>query len=478
MEQEIGPAMSVSGTHITDIVVQDLSENNAEEVSVTTERSEIAHVDEASVIAEQANVPVKDVVITAEQCHIASKETSVKAQEVAVSTEQANATAGEAIISANILQQTNIDETSITGAAIEDMTIESAKDVSVISEHTKIASQKAIVQTEEETLSAARAHISTKTLEQTNLTEETPGRSEQSDNRVHNDELGQTTVEDDEMVDIDYVVAGHLFYNDEHGGTKVEDVAAGQSGQADNRIYTDERGQSTVKDDEKDQMFEMNFVGGDTSSPKNSSTESKIPPKWIRVPMPMFKVLGEGIQISINGPRLSAVALPLIDSSSDSSSEEESQEVVAEDNERNVPETPERSGQSDNRVYNDELGETKVKEFTAGPSGQVDNRIVTDEHGQTTVKDVEEGEMFDIDHVDDEDHPFMTPGEEENEDNSDDNPRRPRETGRGGPQVEEPQGDEQENKEEDEGTVVTVVRDDDDEHQRKAFKSREEEKKM
>ncbi|XP_077970482.1 uncharacterized protein LOC120328798 [Styela clava] len=171
MEQEIGPAMSVSGTHITDSVLQDLSVNNAEEVSVTAERSEIAYVDEASVIAEQANVPARDVVITAEQCHIASNETSVKAQEVSVSTEQANTRAGEAIITATVLQQTNIDETSISGAAVQDMSIESAKDVSVISEHTEIASQKATVQTVEANVSAAEAHISADTLQQTNITE-------------------------------------------------------------------------------------------------------------------------------------------------------------------------------------------------------------------------------------------------------------------------------------------------------------------
>nr|XP_039251007.1 transcription elongation factor SPT5-like isoform X2 [Styela clava] len=153
------------------------------------------------------------------------------------------------------------------------------------------------------------------------------------------------------------------------------------------------------------------------------------------------------------------------------------QSVVAEDSETIFPETPRRSGQSDNRVYNDEDGETKVKEVAAGSSSQADDRIVTDERGQTTVKYGDEGERMEIDYVDDEDRPFMTPGEEENEDTSDDNRQRPRETERGGPQVEEPQGDEQENKEEDEGTVVTVVRDDDDEHQRKAFKSREEEKK-
>ncbi|XP_077970834.1 uncharacterized protein LOC144425217 isoform X3 [Styela clava] len=153
--------------------------------------------------------------------------------------------------------------------------------------------------------------------------------------------------------------------------------------------------------------------------------------------------------------------LSLADSSSYSSGEEEDQGVVAEDNERNVPETSQRSGQRDNRVYNDEHGETKVKEFAAGPSSQADNRIVTDEQGQVAIKYDEEGERMEIDIIDDEDHPFMTPG-----------------SGRGGPQVEEPQSDEQENKEEDEDTVVTVVRDDDDEHQRKAFKSREEEKKM
>ncbi|XP_077970833.1 uncharacterized protein LOC144425217 isoform X2 [Styela clava] len=166
------------------------------------------------------------------------------------------------------------------------------------------------------------------------------------------------------------------------------------------------------------------------------------------------------------------------DSSSYSSGEEEDQGVVAEDNERNVPETSQRSGQRDNRVYNDEHGETKVKEFAAGPSSQADNRIVTDEQGQVAIKYDEEGERMEIDIIDDEDHPFMTPGDVENDDTSDDNSHRPPGSGRGGPQVEEPQSDEQENKEEDEDTVVTVVRDDDDEHQRKAFKSREEEKKM
>nr|XP_039250089.1 acidic leucine-rich nuclear phosphoprotein 32 family member B-like isoform X2 [Styela clava] len=165
------------------------------------------------------------------------------------------------------------------------------------------------------------------------------------------------------------------------------------------------------------------------------------------------------------------------DSSSDSSSEEEGQGVVAQYNDSNIPGTSRRSEQGDNRVYNDEHGETKVEEVAAGSSGQADDRIVTDERGQTSVKYDEEGERMEIDYVDDEDHPFMTPGEEDNDDTSHDNCQQPRGPGREGPQVEGPHGDEQENKEEDEGTVVTVVRDDDDEHQRKAFKSREEEKK-
>nr|XP_039250087.1 histone-lysine N-methyltransferase SETD1B-like isoform X3 [Styela clava] len=140
-------------------------------------------------------------------------------------------------------------------------------------------------------------------------------------------------------------------------------------------------------------------------------------------------------------------AEPIRDSSSESSDEERGG-VVAE----NIPEG-------------------------RGSSYQASNRIMTDKHGQTSVKYDEEDERMEIDYVDDEDHPFMTPGEEDNDDTSHDNRQQPRGPGREGPQVEEPHGDEQENKEEDEGTVVTVVRDDDDEHQRKAFKSREEEKK-
>ncbi|XP_077970995.1 NACHT, LRR and PYD domains-containing protein 2-like [Styela clava] len=171
MEQEIGAAVSVSETNITDSVVQDLSVNNAAEVSVTAERSEIAHVDEASVIAKQATVTARDAVIFAEQCHIASNMTSVRAEEVSVATKQANVTAGEAIISANVLQQANINETIITGAAVQDMSIESAKNVSVISEHTEISSQKATVQTVEANVSAVEAYISAETLQQTTITE-------------------------------------------------------------------------------------------------------------------------------------------------------------------------------------------------------------------------------------------------------------------------------------------------------------------
>ncbi|XP_077970472.1 uncharacterized protein LOC120330749 [Styela clava] len=171
MEQEIGPAVSVSETNITHSDVQDLSVNNAAEVSVTAERSDIAHVDEASVIAEQATVTARDTVLFAEQCHIASNETSLQAEEVSISTEQANVTSGEAIISANVLQQTNNNETIITGAAVQDMSIESAKDVSVISEHTEIASQKTTVKTVEANVSATKAHISAETLQQTNITE-------------------------------------------------------------------------------------------------------------------------------------------------------------------------------------------------------------------------------------------------------------------------------------------------------------------
>ncbi|XP_077970669.1 uncharacterized protein LOC120328799 isoform X2 [Styela clava] len=51
------------------------------------------------------------------------------------------------------------------------MSIESAKDVLVISEHTEITSQKATVQTVEANLSANEAHISAETLQQTNITE-------------------------------------------------------------------------------------------------------------------------------------------------------------------------------------------------------------------------------------------------------------------------------------------------------------------
>ncbi|XP_077970675.1 NACHT, LRR and PYD domains-containing protein 4A-like [Styela clava] len=84
---------------------------------------------------------------------------------------EATLSAAEAHISAETLQQTNITEASITRAAVQDMSIESANVVSVISEHTEIASQKATVQTVEATLSAAEAHISAETLQQTNITE-------------------------------------------------------------------------------------------------------------------------------------------------------------------------------------------------------------------------------------------------------------------------------------------------------------------
>ncbi|XP_077970321.1 uncharacterized protein LOC120337407 [Styela clava] len=106
----------------------------------------------------------KDVSVISEHTEIASQKATVQTVEAALSV-------AEAHISAETLQQTNITETSITGAAVQDMGIESAKDVSVISEHTKIVSQKATVQTVEATLSAAEAHISAETLQQTNITE-------------------------------------------------------------------------------------------------------------------------------------------------------------------------------------------------------------------------------------------------------------------------------------------------------------------
>ncbi|XP_077970676.1 NACHT, LRR and PYD domains-containing protein 4C-like [Styela clava] len=53
------------------------------------------------------------------------------------------------------------------------MSIESAKDVSVISEHTEIASKKITVQTVEANVSATEAHISAETLQQTNIITET-----------------------------------------------------------------------------------------------------------------------------------------------------------------------------------------------------------------------------------------------------------------------------------------------------------------
>ncbi|XP_077970729.1 uncharacterized protein LOC120327806 isoform X2 [Styela clava] len=53
------------------------------------------------------------------------------------------------------------------------MSIESAKDVSVISEHTEIASKKITVQAVEANVSATEAHISAETLQQTNIITET-----------------------------------------------------------------------------------------------------------------------------------------------------------------------------------------------------------------------------------------------------------------------------------------------------------------
>nr|XP_039261105.1 uncharacterized protein LOC120337407 [Styela clava] len=121
-------------TSITGAVVQDMSIESAKDVSVISEHTEIA------------------------------------SQKATVQTVEATLSAAEAHISAETLQQINITETSIIGAVVQDMSIESAKDVSVISEHTEIASQKATVQTVEASLSAAEAHISAETLQQINIT--------------------------------------------------------------------------------------------------------------------------------------------------------------------------------------------------------------------------------------------------------------------------------------------------------------------
>ncbi|XP_077966903.1 uncharacterized protein LOC120342998 [Styela clava] len=158
MEKE--PAVSELETFITDSTVLDLSVKNADEVCVIAERSEIAHVEEASVIAKQATMTAVDAVINAEQCNIetnitgstvqdldietaenvsvlteqaniaAGNETNVQAEEVSVSTEQAIVTAGGgAIISANVLQQTNINETNITDAIVEEIKAENIQNI-------------------------------------------------------------------------------------------------------------------------------------------------------------------------------------------------------------------------------------------------------------------------------------------------------------------------------------------------------------
>uniref|UniRef100_UPI00193A884F uncharacterized protein LOC120330822 n=1 Tax=Styela clava TaxID=7725 RepID=UPI00193A884F len=107
---------------------------------------------------------------SAKDVSVISEHTEIASQKATVQTVEATLSAAVAHISAETLQQTNITETSITGAAVHDMSIESAKDVSVISEHTEIASQKATVQTVEATLSTSEAHISAETLQQTNIT--------------------------------------------------------------------------------------------------------------------------------------------------------------------------------------------------------------------------------------------------------------------------------------------------------------------
>nr|XP_039267994.1 protein NLRC5-like [Styela clava] len=159
MEKNIETAVSVLETFITDSTVQNLSVKNAEEVSVIAERLEIDHVEETSVIAEQATITSADAVINAEQFNIetnitgstvqdlnietaenvsvltekaniaAGNETNVQAAEVSVSTEQAIVTAREAIICANVLQQTNINETNITDAIVEEIKAENIQNI-------------------------------------------------------------------------------------------------------------------------------------------------------------------------------------------------------------------------------------------------------------------------------------------------------------------------------------------------------------
>nr|XP_039250100.1 uncharacterized protein LOC120327804 [Styela clava] len=187
---------NITETSITGATVQDMSIESAKDVSVISEHTEIAsqkatvQTVEANVSATEAHISaetlqqtnitetsitgaaVQDMSIeSAKDVSVISEHTEIASQKATVQTVEANVSATEAHISAETLQQTNITETSITGAAVQDMSIESAKDVSVISEHTEITSQTATVQTVEANVSATEAHISAKTLHQTNITE-------------------------------------------------------------------------------------------------------------------------------------------------------------------------------------------------------------------------------------------------------------------------------------------------------------------
>nr|XP_039253618.1 uncharacterized protein LOC120330765 [Styela clava] len=211
---------NINETNITGSTVQDLGIETAENVSVVAEVANIAasnetsvRAEEVSVSTEQANVTAGEAIISAnvlQQTNInetnitgstvqdldietaenvslvaevaniaASNETSVRAEEVSVSTEQANVTAGEAIISANVLQQTNISETNITGSTVQDLGIETAENVSLVAEvaniaassETSVRAEEVSVSTEQANVTAGEAIISANVLQQTNINE-------------------------------------------------------------------------------------------------------------------------------------------------------------------------------------------------------------------------------------------------------------------------------------------------------------------
>ncbi|XP_077966016.1 uncharacterized protein LOC144419823 [Styela clava] len=147
MEKNTGASVVEFQTNFTDSIVENLNVENAEKIAVSSEHSEIQHVDVAVVIAEHAAVTVEDASISCEQCNfetsiigstvqdldirsaenvsviaerttIASNQATVQADEVSISAEQASFTAQEATISANVLQQTSVNETNITESFI------------------------------------------------------------------------------------------------------------------------------------------------------------------------------------------------------------------------------------------------------------------------------------------------------------------------------------------------------------------------